>query len=321
MVISNLKNETIITVFTPTYNRAHCLRRCYESLKKQKNKQFQWLIIDDGSTDGTEALVKQWQLEDNNFSILYYWKENGGKYTAYNKAVELIDTELWICIDSDDWLEDNAIETILSFWNKNGKIVEQTDKKIRYAGIVGLDADKNGQLLGGLLPDCNHLHLWELQAIYHYPADFKVVYDTAITKRYYPVKEIPGEKEFDPIITMLEIDQAYPLLVLNEVLCRVDYQEDGISQHLWERYQYNPVSFTMLRVLYINSYIYKKKLPKLFYYRQMIHYISSAVFAAEQKKEIPKVKKGICYWLAFFPGILLNLYIRIRVYKQKKQTI
>lgn len=302
-------------------NRAHCLGRCYESLKKQKNRQFQWLIIDDGSTDGTEQLVQHWQQEDNAFSIWYYWKENGGKYTAYNKAVELIDTKLWICIDSDDWLEDDAIEMILAFWDENGKAAAKADTNMRYAGIVGLDADKNGQLLGGLLPACKHLHLWELQAVYHYPADFKVVYDTEITKQYYPVSEIPDEKEFDPIITMLEIDQKYPLLVLNEILCKVDYQEDGISQHLWERYQYNPVSFAMLRTLYLNSDVYKKKLPKPFYYRQMIHYISSAIFAAEQEKKVPEVKKGLCYWMAFCPGIVLNLYIRVKVYKNKPKRL
>ena len=89
-----MENEIILTVFTPAYNRAHTLHRCYESLCRQKCKQFKWLIIDDGSSDNTKELVESWIKEDSGFEIIYHYKENGGMHTAHNAAYQLIDTEL-----------------------------------------------------------------------------------------------------------------------------------------------------------------------------------------------------------------------------------
>ena len=136
-----LKQEEIkITVFTPAFNRAHTLGRCYESMRKQKCKAFKWLIIDDGSTDDTKQLVESWKNRENGFEIIYYYKENGGMHTAHNMAYELIDTELNVCIDSDDCLSENAIEIMLNFWNEYGSS--------KYAGFVGLDADLEGYIIG-----------------------------------------------------------------------------------------------------------------------------------------------------------------------------
>lgn len=120
---------TLLTVFTPTYNRAHTLLRTYQSLCQQNCKDFVWLIIDDGSMDNTRELVNKWQNEQNDFKIKYIYKENGGMHTAHNIAYENIDTELNMCIDSDDCLAENAISNILSTWDKI--------KDRGYAGIIG----------------------------------------------------------------------------------------------------------------------------------------------------------------------------------------
>ncbi len=122
-----------ITVFTPAYNRAHTLGRTYSSLLKQNNKDFVWMIIDDGSTDNTAQRIKEWQTIANGFEIIYIYKQNGGMHTAHNTAYNNISTELSVCIDSDDMLSDDAIENILSKWNEI--------KNANYAGIIGLDAD------------------------------------------------------------------------------------------------------------------------------------------------------------------------------------
>ena len=82
-----------LTVFTPTYNRANCLHKCYESLKRQNSNDFEWIIIDDGSTDNTKELVNDWLECDNNFEIKYFYKENGGVHTARNKGIELCSGE------------------------------------------------------------------------------------------------------------------------------------------------------------------------------------------------------------------------------------
>ena len=129
-----------ITVFTPAYNRAHTLPRTYESLCQQNCKDFIWLIVDDGSIDNTVELIKEWQIKDNGFEIRYIYKENGGMHTAHNVAYENIDTELNVCIDSDDRLAENAVKKILEKWNEV--------KDLGYAGLIGLDADLDGNLIG-----------------------------------------------------------------------------------------------------------------------------------------------------------------------------
>ena len=135
----------LLTIFTPAYNRAHTLPRTYEILQKQECKDFIWLIVDDGSTDGTADLVKSWQKEENGFEIQYIYKENGGMHTAHNTAYENICTELNVCIDSDDKMAPGAI----------GKI-KQTWEKVRekgYAGLIALDADFSGNVIGKGFPD------------------------------------------------------------------------------------------------------------------------------------------------------------------------
>jgi len=107
-----------LTIFTPTYNRAHTLPRTYDSLRNQNCKEFIWLIVDDGSTDQTAELVRKWQAENTAFEIRYIYKPNGGMHTAHNTAYENIDTELNVCIDSDDCVAENAVSAILEKWNK-----------------------------------------------------------------------------------------------------------------------------------------------------------------------------------------------------------
>ena len=109
--------DKILTVFTPAYNRAYTLYKCYESLTRQTNKDFKWMIIDDGSTDNTSDLVAKWK-EESDFEIIYIYKQNGGMHTAHNTAYENIDTELNVCIDSDDYLTDDAVEIIVTEWEK-----------------------------------------------------------------------------------------------------------------------------------------------------------------------------------------------------------
>lgn len=165
-----------LTIFTPTYNRAHTLPRTYESLCKQKNKDFVWLIIDDGSSDNTEELVKNWQKENSDFTIEYVKKENGGMHTAHNVAYKNIHTELNMCIDSDDCIAENAVEKILNKWDK---IREQG-----YAGIIGLDADFNGKVIGKEFP----VDMKETTLSSYYTkggfGDKKLVYRTDVIQKY-----------------------------------------------------------------------------------------------------------------------------------------
>ena len=146
-----------ITVFTPTYNRAYILPKCYASLNRQTCKDFEWLIIDDGSTDGTKELVDQWQTRENGYPIRYIYKQNGGLHTGYNTAIANMKTELSVCIDSDDSMPENAIECILTEW--------KYAKDSGAAGLIGLDVDQTGKLIGKRLPETDLINAASLLCV------------------------------------------------------------------------------------------------------------------------------------------------------------
>lgn len=237
----NMKNinKPILTVFTPAFNRAYSLHLCYESLKRQSCKDFKWLIIDDGSIDNTKQLVQSWINSDNEFEIQYVYKKNGGMHTAHNTAYDMIDTELNVCIDSDDYMADEAVKKIIDFWKKN-----RNDK---YAGIIGLDATFDNKIIGKGFPA--GLKSTTLSGYYNMggSGDKKLVYRTDIMKKYpkYPVFE--GEKYVSLGYKYLLCDQEYELLVLNEVLCNVEYQLDGSSTNMFKQYLNNPKGFSFIR--------------------------------------------------------------------------
>lgn len=295
-----LKQEEIkITVFTPAFNRAHTLGRCYESMRKQKCKAFKWLIIDDGSTDDTKQLVESWKNRENGFEIIYYYKENGGMHTAHNMAYELIDTELNVCIDSDDCLSENAIEIMLNFWNEYGSS--------KYAGFVGLDADLEGYIIGKKFPE--NLKETTLSGYYRKggQGDKKLVYRTEVMRQYpeYPVFE--GEKYVSLGYKYLLCDQDYKLLVLNQVLCNVEYQLDGSSHNMLRQYYNNPRGFAFIRKVDMK---YNKTWKENF--KTCIHYVSSSLISKNRNfiKESPKKRMTI---LAIPAGILLTIYIKKNV--------
>ncbi len=291
-----MENRIQLTIFTPAYNRAHTLPRLLDSLIKQKNKNFVWLIVDDGSTDNTKDLVTQWLNKDFGFKIKYIYKENGGMHTAHNVAYKNIDTELNICIDSDDCLADDAVNKILDFWNKN--------KNEKYAGIIGLDADLNGKLIGNDLGDIKETTLSGYYSSGGY-GDKKLVYRTNIINKYpeYPVFE--GEKYFGLNYKYILIDQDYKLLALNDVLCNVEYQEDGSSNNMWKQYYNNPNGFAYLRKFYMQ---YNTSLKRNI--MDNIHYVSSSLLAKNKYfiKESPK--KFLTVLCIFFGVVLKNITIR-----------
>jgi len=291
-----------LTVFTPTYNRAYCLGKGYEALCRQTNKAFEWLIIDDGSTDDTAEIVKQWQSRDNGFAIRYIFKENGGLHTAYNCAIENIETELCVCIDSDDWMPDDAVEKILRFWEENG-----TD---RYAGIVGLDMYETGEIVGDLLPNLKSINLIDL-LVGKYNinnGDRTNVVRTALYKEYAPMKVFTGEKNFNPHYMHLQISREYDFLVLNENLRFVEYQTGGMSDQILKQYRNSPNSFAEIRKLYLSF----SNTPFKFRFRNTIHLVSSRILSRNVLQAF-KESPSITMTMTAFPfGLLLALYIIIK---------
>ena len=265
-----------LTVFTPTYNRAYILHRCYESLCRQTSKDFMWLIIDDGSTDNTKELVNKWIQKDNGFEIKYVYKENGGMHTGHNKAYELIDTELNVCIDSDDFMPDNAVELITKFWKKYG-----SDK---YSGIASLDNDEEGNIIGTKFPYQKSIKLCDFYD-QGGKGDKNLIYRTEIMKKYPPYPEFEGEKFVPLDYKYLLADQEYDLLILNEPTCTVEYMEDGSSLNMFKQYYKNPKGFSFMRKIHM---VYDKKLKNQF--RSCIHYVPGSLILKNRKflKESPK---------------------------------
>ena len=140
------------TVFTPTYNRASTLPRVYASLQNQTVKDFEWLIIDDGSTDNTEELVRQWQAECKDFAIRYIYQENGHKKAAHNRAVAEACGELFIVLDSDDSCIPQAMERFQFYWNS----IPRQDRD-RFWCVCGLCKDADGNIVGDMLPGNTYL--------------------------------------------------------------------------------------------------------------------------------------------------------------------
>lgn len=293
---SNVISRPTLTVFTPAYNRAHSLDLCYESLLSQTCKDFKWLIIDDGSTDNTRELVESWIENDNGFEIEYVFKENGGMHTAHNIAYKLIDTELNVCIDSDDYVADEAIKKIIDFWKVNGNE--------KYAGIVGLDATFDNKIIGDNFPE--NLKTTTLSGYYKNggKGDKKLVYRTEVMKQYpeYPV--FRGEKYVSLGYKYLLCDQDYELLVLNDILCNVEYQADGSSMNMFKQYLNNPQGFAFIRKVDMKyNRTFKANL------KTCIHYVSSSILA-KNKRFIWESPKKILTIFAIPFGCILTWYIK-----------
>ena len=287
-----------ITVFTPTYNRAHLLVRCYNSLLRQKDKRFKWLVIDDGSKDNTREVVNQW-IAEGKIEINYVYQENGGLHTTYNTAIDNLDTELSICIDSDDWLSDGAITQILDFWDKN--------KSDDLAGIIGLDIKTDGTIIGSNLKTGDKVYPLDLMSSKDKETNKKYVIRTDYYKSVAPIPVFPGEKNFNPHYLVLKLSKKYRFLALNEPLCVVDYQNDGMTANQFKQYLNSPNSFAEYR----RAIMLLPFVPFKYLVRTVIHYCSSSQLSHDNNY----IKKSPKPFLAVFCtplGWLLTAYIKYR---------
>jgi glycosyltransferase involved in cell wall biosynthesis len=288
-----------ITVFTPTYNRAYCLHQVYDSLLKQKSDAFIWLIVDDGSIDNTQQLVEKWQSE-NKIEIEYIYQKNQGMHGGHNTAYANIKTPFNICIDSDDFMPDDAISIIL-------EEIEDLDPK--FAGIVGLDSDKQSlEIIGSKIPShLSAVKLSELYSVHGVKGDKKLVYRTEIVNSYPPYPIFESEK-FVPLGHLyLLIDQDYLLKPLNKVLCIVEYQQDGSTKNIIKQYNRNPQGFAFSRK---TQMVYEKTFALR--YRSAMHYISSSLFSKNIKFLYQSPKRFLTL-LAVVPGFILHLFILIKL--------
>lgn len=229
----------IVTVFTPIYNRAANLNDIYKSLINQTCKDFEWIIVDDGSYDncrGTFIDIKSKHIDC--FNIRFFQKRNGGKHTAINLAVRKAIGELFFILDSDDSLPNDAIATVLEEY-------KYVDGDNAICGVSGLMAHHNGVLVGSSYPKNNLIaSSIELRYKYGVTGDLMEVFKTAVLKKF-PFPEIKGENFCPEILVWNRIAQEYKLRCFNKVICYRDYMEGGLTSRIVEIRMNSPVATTM----------------------------------------------------------------------------
>jgi glycosyltransferase involved in cell wall biosynthesis len=227
----------ILTIFTPTYNRGDLLERLYQSLIEQKCNDFEWLIIDDGSTDNTALIVEEF-IKERKINIRYIYKENGGKHTAHNLAVVNAYGDLFVCVDSDDQLAPNAIKAIMQSYNK----LQDHD-----CGFIAYKQDNAGKLLSTRLQSNEIIHY----GLFHYReklnivGEFTLIFKRDIIQKYlfptFPNEHFIGECV---LYDLLEI-KGYTFCPLKEVIELCEYQNEGLSSDFCRLLKENPAGYCL----------------------------------------------------------------------------
>lgn len=250
----------LVTVFTPTYNRAYILPVLYESLKKQSCKDFEWLVVDDGSTDNTYNLFVNWQSE-NIVPIRYFKQPNGGKHRAINYGIKEAKGELFFIVDSDDILPPASIQIIIGQY-----LPIKND--MSFGGICGLCAYHSGERIGGEcdfgILDCTSL---DFRFKYHIKGDMAEVIRTNVFKEF-PFPEIEGERFCPEALVFNRIATKYKLRYFYKKVYMCEYLDDGLTASIVKVRMKSPQTSTM-------------------YYSELFHMPISFV---------QKIKAAINYW-------------------------
>ena len=265
----------MISILTPTYNRAYILHNAYRSLCEQSLFDFEWIIIDDGSIDNTEELVAVWKKECNLFPIIYYKQENGGKHRAVNKGISFVRSEYVLILDSDDILENNAVELI-------HKWIISIEGLSGFAGVAGLKGWNNKEGVVGRGVKKDYIDATNLERRkYGLDGDKAEIYKTEILKKY-PFPEFDGENFLRESASWDRIAyNGYKLRWFNTVIYRCDYLGDGLTKNAGdELYAKNFNGFTYCTKLHIST------LPFLYKYLKIGYYIKVAKLKKMKNKEI-----------------------------------
>lgn len=212
--------EKLLTILTPTYNRGKYLGDIFKVLQQQTNQNFEWMIVDDGSTDNTKEIVESF-IESNKLRIRYFYKENGGKHTAVNYGLKYISTKLTVILDSDDTFTNDAVEVIKKIYSEN-----KNEKNI--CGFTFLRQRKNGELFGKAFPREGRYNFseWRLSKIS--AGERCDVFYSEIMKQY-PFSEYEGEKYIGESTMMIKMSYKYDMIGKNIVIGISDYLEGGLT--------------------------------------------------------------------------------------------
>lgn len=224
-----------VTVFTPSYNRAYILSQLYNSLSIQTSNDFEWVVVDDGSSDNTSDLLSTWE-KNAKFPIKWQTQPNQGKHIAINKGVSMASGELFFIVDSDDYLTRDAIEKVIRFW-------ESEYRGCNISGIIGYRSFETDKLVGTPLPqNIKQCKLRDTSRKYHSFGDKVVIYRTSIL-RSFPFPKFGDERFLSESYVFNQIDDIYDMVVMTDRVYMFQYQNDGLSQDFRKLYRNNPKGF------------------------------------------------------------------------------
>lgn len=215
-----------VTVFTPTYNRAYIIQKLYKSLQNQTSKKFEWLVVDDGSSDKTYEMIKSWEIEEKEFAIRYYKQENGGKCRAINNGLAKAKGDLFFTVDSDDYLVENAIEKILEW-------AESLPCNKNFCGVVG-NLGTTETFTPNKIFNSPYRDASLLERYYHNSNDIidgerAFAFFTDIHRKYY-YPEYEGENFMTPAVTWNRMaSDGYVARFFNDIIWVYEYQESGLT--------------------------------------------------------------------------------------------
>lgn len=277
-----------ISIFTPTYNRAFSIHRVFESLQKQTYRNFEWIVVDDGSTDNTETLIKEYE-KNADFDIIYYWQKNQGKHVAINKGTSLASGELFSIVDSDDYIRENYVETILFYFNK----IKNNPT------IAGITTPRGNQSKVGILPNdeliCNSFDLYK----YDIHGERDMIIRTNILRNF-PFPQFHEENFCPESLVWKRMSTKYNFYFVNKIIQIGEYQKDGLSASYWENMKKSPQT----AILYFTEMSNYKKIP-----------LKTRLFTLENYWKFSNVNTSLSFFeklkkVPFF----LSIYVIIRIY-------
>lgn len=283
-----------LTIITPTYNRADFLPKLYESLLRQTNPDFDWMIVDDGSSDGTSGLIDSYRQEKK-IRISYERQSNAGKHTALNRGIAKIGSELTFIVDSDDYLPENAVETILFYHEK----YRHTPN---LCGYSFLRCHGDGRVNTAYFPEDEKIDTYlHVRINGNIGGDKAEVFFTDILKKYpFPVFE--GEKYMPEDVVWMRMSGPYQMVHINQNVYICDYLEGGLTNTGRRMKIRSPKGMTLRAKIYLENpeTCLKVKI------KMMLLYIIYGHFAGyEGKRLMSQIPDKLLYALCLLPALLL----------------
>lgn len=228
------RHEILLTVFTPTYNRVHSLPRLYGSLQDQTDMRFEWLVVDDGSEDGTEDLISKWMV-DSPFPIRYIRQENSGKHVAHNRGAREAYGRLFMCVDSDDWLEPFAVETILA-----DSTALDTEESLLYPRLFATQTALDTWFPAGV----GKIEFADMRMKYNLAIETAIVFNASVLRRH-PFPVIEGERYMPEGSAYYDFRYPECFLIRDTAFYRCEYLDGGLTRNIWSNWLNNPIGTTL----------------------------------------------------------------------------